>query len=1373
MSSASTGLAHRGRRAGLRLLCRTVLPVALLASALSVAPATADGTTPTPPLTDRGRVLQAWKVGGPSVKAAAEIALAGTSDQVRLFLGTPQNPQDGELAKAETKDTRAALLQMVTAGGPRLRAAAETALAGTDQGVAAFAKDGWKAPLEQDQRVLVSQIAEAAGPRTKAAALAVLDKPTADIQAFLEQGRFSLQETDNRVRVSQLLETGGPATQQAAQIALDGSAEEIRTFLETGQQIAAARDQEHATIDQLVQQAQQAGAEASRKKDAAKEASDRAVEAAALAKKATDEAVAETLAAKDDAQRATAAARRAAEATQRAADAARASIAAARAAVQAANRASVAAGRAAAAAAGAAQATTRALASAAAGKVDEDAAAAATQAATQARAAGATADNASKAAIEAQYAAEKAASAVADVNATADAADQAGTYADRAGASSAEARQAAAKARRNAGEATRSANAAAKFAKEAGQAAAEARDAANSAADRATRAAESARNAAANAGNATNAAQQSAAHADSSRQAAAAADTAVTKARQVHAQALASEAEEQNSRTADGIVQAQDLKADYDAGRHAADDATAAALRLDQDAVQLAARASQPGADPATVVADGRRMALAALKVRGPWAKSAAEYALSGSDEAVVDYVRTAWQTSSEQDERAEARRLAENSEYDTVRTAARTALAGDGAAVHAFLRTGRHTAALSQYRVKVSQLIETGGPHLQQAAKAALETNTPDALVTFLARGRYEAKAVDDRLTASRLIETGGAEVKSAAQIAMEGPYPVLTDFLLIGQYQAQQQDSLTATHVASIDNAVNGASQVAALAKQNAAQAAQYAAVAAGAADAANTAAAQANAAANAAAGFAQQAKTAADQADASATKAAGYAASARTAQATANRAAESAQNSATYAAASAAAARGSADLAYAAVASARQSAENAGKSRDEARSIAENAQLDAVRQAQREDAIRRLSEQVALSVLHDYNAPSEFFRTWYDWFSGTGHTVLGLASYVPEIGPAAGAVNCAWYVGEGFAGYADTSDIVTGCAGALLGLKSVNAIAKDALKWGPKLADAGVAVGKWAANQGRKAATQVRKFLDRIPGFNSFPAGTLVLMADGTTRPIEQVHVGDAVTAADPQTGVSGPRTVRATISNPNDTEFTDLTVAGPDGGTSTLTATDNHPFWAQNSARWTDAADLRPGDTLRTDTGAAVRVVSVRHRSASAPAYNLTVDELHTYYVLAGDTPVLVHNDGREKFAEQILGRLPGWQKGDPAWGTVIVQGWEGDSYPLSGALPSGEGADAQEIAAFLHSSGPANGLVETKLAWQMVKNRMSLGEVVINDPQGPCDIDGDRTACLNAVRSILPKGYLLRVWWKDPAGAMKWQDLIGARDLTTV
>ncbi|MEH0511674.1 DUF5615 family PIN-like protein [Streptomyces sp. B21-106] len=36
------------------------------------------------------------------------------------------------------------------------------------------------------------------------------------------------------------------------------------------------------------------------------------------------------------------------------------------------------------------------------------------------------------------------------------------------------------------------------------------------------------------------------------------------------------------------------------------------------------------------------------------------------------------------------------------------------------------------------------------------------------------------------------------------------------------------------------------------------------------------------------------------------------------------------------------------------------------------------------------------------------------------------------------------------------------------------------------------------------------------------------------------------------------------------------------------------------------------------------------VAVNDQVGSADMYNLTVDDLHTYYVLAGETPVLVHN-----------------------------------------------------------------------------------------------------------------------------------------------
>ncbi|MCK1823696.1 hypothetical protein MTQ10_29980 [Streptomyces sp. XM83C] len=40
------------------------------------------------------------------------------------------------------------------------------------------------------------------------------------------------------------------------------------------------------------------------------------------------------------------------------------------------------------------------------------------------------------------------------------------------------------------------------------------------------------------------------------------------------------------------------------------------------------------------------------------------------------------------------------------------------------------------------------------------------------------------------------------------------------------------------------------------------------------------------------------------------------------------------------------------------------------------------------------------------------------------------------------------------------------------------------------------------------------------------HSFPAGTKVLMADGTSRSIEQIRTGDLVTATDPVTGETAP-------------------------------------------------------------------------------------------------------------------------------------------------------------------------------------------------------------------------------------------------------
>ena len=167
------------------------------------------------------------------------------------------------------------------------------------------------------------------------------------------------------------------------------------------------------------------------------------------------------------------------------------------------------------------------------------------------------------------------------------------------------------------------------------------------------------------------------------------------------------------------------------------------------------------------------------------------------------------------------------------------------------------------------------------------------------------------------------------------------------------------------------------------------------------------------------------------------------------------------------------------------------------------------------------------------------------------------------------------------------------------------------------------------------------------------NSFPAGTQVLLADGTTKPIDQLSTADTVAATDPQTGVTAPKQIDATIVGHSDQDYTELTLsaaAGPRAppadstATTTITSTQHHPYWDVTTNRWTDAGDLHTGDQLRTEDGTLVTVQAVRtyHTALPQTAYNLTVDQTHTYYVLAGTTPVLVHNCNTEPVSPAFEG-----------------------------------------------------------------------------------------------------------------------------------
>ncbi|MFE7675747.1 polymorphic toxin-type HINT domain-containing protein, partial [Streptomyces albidoflavus] len=178
------------------------------------------------------------------------------------------------------------------------------------------------------------------------------------------------------------------------------------------------------------------------------------------------------------------------------------------------------------------------------------------------------------------------------------------------------------------------------------------------------------------------------------------------------------------------------------------------------------------------------------------------------------------------------------------------------------------------------------------------------------------------------------------------------------------------------------------------------------------------------------------------------------------------------------------------------------------------------------------------------------------------------------------------------------------------------------------------------------------------------NSFVPGTKVLMADGSKKPIEDVRTGDKVLATDPKTGETKPQPVAATIIGKGDKTLvtvtirttterapTTLTTPPPDGSvpvdathlapdedgeasdaTSTIVATDGHPFWVPELNTWLDAGQLQPGQWLHTSAGTWVQITAVSSTTQRATVHNLTVADVHTYYAVAGEAPVLVHNCG---------------------------------------------------------------------------------------------------------------------------------------------
>ncbi|MFF1615239.1 Hint domain-containing protein [Amycolatopsis sp. NPDC058278] len=104
--------------------------------------------------------------------------------------------------------------------------------------------------------------------------------------------------------------------------------------------------------------------------------------------------------------------------------------------------------------------------------------------------------------------------------------------------------------------------------------------------------------------------------------------------------------------------------------------------------------------------------------------------------------------------------------------------------------------------------------------------------------------------------------------------------------------------------------------------------------------------------------------------------------------------------------------------------------------------------------------------------------------------------------------------------------------------------------------------------------------------------------------------------------------------------DDRDFVDIGILTSDGP-KTIVTTAHHLLWDETTRTWTEATDLKIGDQLATPGGGRIDVRAIHRYNAVNRTYNLTVDSVHTYYVVAGNTSVLVHNTNCPVYRTQTL------------------------------------------------------------------------------------------------------------------------------------
>ncbi|MFE3410905.1 polymorphic toxin-type HINT domain-containing protein [Streptomyces mirabilis] len=706
----------------------------------------------------------------------------------------------------------------------------------------------------------------------------------------------------------------------------------------------------------------------------------------------------------------------------------------------------------------------------------------------------------------------------------------------------------------------------------------------------------------------TTASDKLAAAEDAELRARTARDEAVKAERDRDATASRAAALEAAAAAADGTSAATETRQAATAARAAANDAASAATRSRTAANEASTAAVNARAAATRAEGAAKRSRSASDSAQSAYRKTSAAAATAHAAaaeaiDAAVDAKDKAKQADAEAKKAQAAAVTARKEATAAVAEAAKTAAWSAKTAGYA-LATAQYAQAARDAATAVTkaadEAITIGSPYSESDTSAAYAVLIGQTSKTLAEQQATAAKAKSDEAKkaaaqAKALADKAAGDAKIALQAAADA-----------ADYAVQAVNSAAAANASAAAAATDAAA-----AKKADANAQKYD-------EQAGTDAFYANFAAN-------DAESAAAQADNDATEAEKDAASARSAATSAEQDASAADRTATKAEKDATAAEGA--------------AANAGDYADQADKAATRAEAEerAAAKAEREDVVASGGSTAEYALTADEEAIllAECGQTCVDqyrqamkdgnqdvidWVKANGGQILLELLGVPDAKKCFSdpdVESCLW-------------TLVNGLSLATL-VGKAPAIAKAILR-----VSTGIAKYFEGASAARKVLKGLRVIIDARLGKgvsfclkHSFVAGTDVMMADGSLRDIEDVTAGDQVLNAQPGATASERHRVDLTHRTTTDTRFTDLTVSTW-SGRRTITGTSNHPFYDLTTGSWTEAGQLTAGHRLQTLAQGTVTVLDVDTYSKPQVTYDLTVEGVHTYFVMAGAAPVLVHN-----------------------------------------------------------------------------------------------------------------------------------------------